>query len=107
MGSETGHRRFERFPIECTVMIERLDEPREGAFCATRDLSRGGCSVTLPEPVEGSGWLRLYIALDHEVLEAESRVVHARRLEEGRYAVGLEFLKVDPFHRAVVQQVLG
>ena len=82
------------------VNVSELDaaigKPGQLTTGRTRDLSHDGLRLELDHPLLIGARLRLSLALENEVLEAEATVRSIEQLDEGRYGLGLRFSRLGP-----------
>lgn len=94
-----NRRRFERIPANSAVLAERANTEPGGLFAVARDLGLGGCALDVASPIETGTRLKLYLSLGSEVVEADGLIVHERPVAEGRFRIGVEFLRMDAKNR--------
>lgn len=84
-------------PPEEEITAEQFEEQVSGA--ETLDLSAGGCKILTRDKLPLKTELTFDLKLDDHVLSVRGRTVRARRQEDGRYAIGIEFIDLDDFAR--------
>lgn len=101
-------RRFPRVPAQHPVRLRLLGEaqPFEGSF-TTKVIGLGGCCVVSAEPLGYSSLLDLSIDLPGRTVRTDGRVAYELTKEKGKYEVGVEFLRLLPPDRALLEQVVG
>lgn len=102
----SNRRRHGRQAHKEAVLLERVASPG-GTFAFTRDVSPGGVSLCVSEPLGQSEPVRATFQLDREFLVTEGRVAWERPSGDGRFECGVEFTAMDPVHRAIVRRALG
>jgi c-di-GMP-binding flagellar brake protein YcgR len=98
-------RRFPRIASEHAVMVTRAGAETLEAFAKTRDLGLGGCMFLSDEPVGTDSVIELLISLSGRVVRTTARVVY-ENASDGRFEVGVEFLRLDPADREFLQSRL-
>ena len=101
-------RRFPRVPAQHPVRLRLLGEAQrfEGSF-TTKVIGLGGCCVVSAEPLGYSSLLDLSIELPGRTVRTDGRVAYELTKEKGQYEVGVEFLRLLPSDRALLEQVVG
>jgi len=107
MKGQPLRRRFGRIPASSAVLIEQLDQDRHCSFALSENLGMGGCALVASDPIPPGSLLKLYLSIRSEVVEAEGRIAHVNRRADGRYDVGIEFVRMDQVHRARYNLSLG
>lgn len=100
-------RRFPRkaaaHPVQLRVLGEV--EPFEGSL-VTKVVGLGGCCVVAPQPLGFASLLDLEIVFPDRRVKADGRVAYELS-KDGRYEVGVEFLRLMPRDRAWLEQVVA
>ena len=107
MSGRPRRRRFGRVFGSNAVLMELFGPEPMGFFGLTENLGPGGCGVVTSDAMGAGCLLRLYISLHSEVLEADGRIAHERPRTDGRFDVGIEFLRMDQVHRARYNLYVG
>ena len=74
-------------------------------FAKTRDLGLGGCMFLSDEPVGPGSVIELLISLSGRVVRTTARVVY-EKASDRRFEVGVEFLRLSPADRELLQASL-
>ncbi len=102
-------RRFPRVRVDRPALVRRVDpEPHEKPFedfARARVLGAGGCMFESSEPLGYGSLTELLISLGGRVVKADSRVVWEVPEETGRHQVGVEFLRISPQDRALIESI--
>lgn len=93
-------RRFPRYAIQVPLLYRRLDqeEPASAGIGWTQDLSEGGACLELQTQLPVGSRLGLVIFANPETIEAETRVVWVRGVDQETFHHGVEFLHLTPAH---------
>ncbi|HEY6323929.1 MAG TPA: PilZ domain-containing protein [Thermoanaerobaculia bacterium] len=102
---DSRQRRFPRIAAEHTVMVTSAGADTLEAFAKTRDLGLGGCMFLSDEPVGTGSVIELLISLSGRVVRTTARVVYENPSDR-RFEVGVEFLRLDPADRELLQSSL-
>ncbi len=102
--SYPNHRRFPRIRSENPILVKKLDDETVGAFSKTQEVGLGGCKFVNTEPIGIGSLLSMFISVQGRVIEATARVVYERPHGE-QVEVGVEFLKLDPVERTVLERL--
>lgn len=105
MEKVTGTRRFPRIRVEFPLLAELLESPVEGGFGLTNVVGLGGCSFLSNRTFGINKRLKLTISLSGRVIEAEARVVYENPSENEKWEIGVEFQKVDPFDKVLIESL--
>lgn len=100
-------RRFPRAKAERPVLVRRLgeEEPYE-AFAKTRVIGLGGCMFVSREALGFGSLMELLISVEGRVLRTDGRVAY--ELQKGEeHQVGVEFLRIAPADRAVLESLVA
>ncbi len=100
-------RRFPRIASEHTVLVRPLQGETAERFAKTRVVGLGGCMFVSEEAVGVEAILELLIAVGLRVVRVVARVVYEIPHADGGFEVGVEFLEVSPFDRAVVESLFA
>jgi hypothetical protein len=98
-------RRFPRIAAEHAVMVTRAGPETLEAFAKTRDLGLGGCMFLSDEPLGTGSVIELLISLSGRVVRTTARVIY-ENASDRRFEVGVEFLRLDPADRELLQASL-
>lgn len=98
-------RRFPRIAAEHAVMVTSAGPETIEAFAKTRDLALGGCMFLSDEPLGTGSVIELLISLSGRVVRTTARVVY-ENASDGRFEIGVEFLRLDPADRDLLQSSL-
>lgn len=107
-------RRFPRARVDRPALVRLLQtdptqEPFED-FAKARVLGAGGCMLESSEPLGFASMADILISLGDEVIRADTRVVwekERRDRQEVRHEVGVEFLRISPEHRRLIEEVVA
>ena len=92
--------------MENKVLVrDPADTPR-AEFASTKSVGLGGCGFHSELPLEVDQRVELLILVEPLLLKAKARVAYARRLEEGGYDVGVEFVELKDRDRAILEKLL-
>jgi hypothetical protein len=97
---QTVHRRFPRLQAAHPLFVEIFDDRAAGVFARTEVIAEGGCMFTSTDSFGFRSLMRLFISTGGRIVNADARVAYERRRRDGRYEVGVEFLRVSPVDRA-------
>jgi hypothetical protein len=99
-----GRRRYPRIPSQNAVLVKRLDEdvPSEG-FVKTRVVGLGGCMWLCDEALGVDSYLDVLIRVRSTVVQATGKVVYETPLQDGRFEVGVEFVKISDTDRRLLE----
>jgi hypothetical protein len=100
-------RRFPRVPAEHSILVRLLGGPRFEGFARTRTIGLGGCMFVIPESLGYGSLIELLIAVDGRVLKTDARVAYEIRKGRSQHQVGVEFLRVAPGDRAVLDGLIA
>jgi hypothetical protein len=98
-------RRFPRIVAEHAVMVTKVGAETLEEFAKTRDLALGGCMFLSDEPLGKGSVIELLISLSGRVVRTTARVVY-ENASGRRFEVGVEFLRLDPVDRELLQSSL-
>lgn len=99
-----NQRRFPRVRSENPILVKKLDDDTVGAFSKTQEVGLGGCMFVNTESLGPGSLLGMFISVQGRVIEATARVVYERPHGE-QFEVGVEFLKLDPVERTVLERL--
>jgi hypothetical protein len=107
MATSYANRRFPRASVESPVLL-RLIGPgkRYEDFARTRVLGGGGCMFVSQESLGFSTLMELLISCRSRVIKTDSRVVYEIQKGPDEYEVGVEFLRIAPADRALIEAVV-
>lgn len=93
-------RKFQRFKGEIYFTFRRgpIFLKKESPIISVRDISQGGLSFIYPEPFSFDEKLdiKLYLSMYTKPVKAKACVKESKRLANGAYKTGLEFIKISP-----------
>ncbi len=105
--ADLQRRRFPRIPSENAVLVTRLGPEEIEQFATTRSVSLGGCMFLSNKTLSEGTPLRLLISVGRRTLKVLARVVYETPRDDGRNAIGVEFLELDPADRTVLEDLLS
>ena len=100
-----NQRHFPRVRQLHLVEVSRFDEAGFRADLATGrtlDLSYGGLRLELGHPLPLRSVVALTLALDKDLAQIRGKVVYLEQLDKDRCAMGIQFTKVPPRSRRVL-----
>lgn len=100
-------RRFPRVSSEMPVRLRILGERRPEALTRTRIISPGGCMLVSERSIGFGSLMEVTISCEGQMLRADGRVAWEKRKNAGEHEVGIEFLRITPRDRAVLEQVVA
>lgn len=103
-----GRRKHARYPIVVPILygFERSDSVMASAGW-TRDLGEGGACLELPERLEVSGIIRLFLRTDQEGIAAQGQVMWTEGpLQTGGILHGVSFTGMASAQHQAVQELL-
>jgi c-di-GMP-binding flagellar brake protein YcgR len=100
-------RRFPRVPSELPVRLRILGERRPEALSLTQIISAGGCMLVSDRSIGFGSLMEMTIACDGKMLRADGRVAWERRKSPSEHEVGIEFLRIAPRDREVLEQIVA
>lgn len=65
----------------------------------TVEISTGGCSILTHDKLPMKTEFTFHLRFDDHVLSVRGKTVRARRQEDGRYRIGVQFLEMEPMER--------
>jgi len=95
-------RRFPRIAAQHTVLVTKAGAEKLEEFAKTRDLGLGGCMFLSDEPLGVGSVIEVLISLAGQVVATTARVVY-EHASDRRFEVGVEFLRLDPADRELLQ----
>ncbi len=107
MPAERPTRRFPRIPSELPVRLRILGERRPEALARTRIISPGGCMLVSDHSIGFGSLMEVTISCEGQMLSADGRVAWEKRKSPGEHEVGIEFLRITPRDRAVLEQIVA
>ena len=108
--SKSNQRHFPRVRQLHLVEISRFDEAGFRADIATGrtlDLSYGGLRLELDHPLPLRSVVTLTLALEKGMVQVHGRVVYLEQLETTRCAMGIQFTKVAPRSRRMLDEFVS
>jgi hypothetical protein len=103
---QISRRRFPRVPSNYAVLVRRIGDEDVEAFGKTRTVGAGGCMFSHDGPLGDGSLLHLLIKVRGEVVGADARVAWERQVD-GRWEIGVEFVRVDDAGEARLQQMFS
>lgn len=100
-----GTRRYPRIPAEYPVMVELIGEPKAGGFGITNVVGLGGCGFQAEESYGVNTMIKVTLSVKGQMVEADSRVVYENRLEDGKWEIGVEFVKISSFDKFEIESL--
>lgn len=91
-------RRFPRIASRHSVLVKKVgdrDDREVEEFASTNTIALGGCSFNALERLGVNSNVELLIAVDGRVINASGRVVYERDLSDGRFEIGVEWVRLD------------
>jgi c-di-GMP-binding flagellar brake protein YcgR len=99
-------RRFPRVPSQHTVRVRILGERRPESVMQTQVISAGGCMLVSERSIGFGSLMELAITLDGQVLRVDARAAWESRRGGREYEVGIEFLRISPKDRTVLDRLV-
>jgi PilZ domain len=99
-------RRFARAPSQHTVRLRVLGERHPEAVMQTQVISPGGCMLVSDRSIGFGSLLEMAITLDGHVVRADARAAWEIRNGRGEYSVGVEFLRIAPADRGLLDRLV-
>jgi hypothetical protein len=107
MADETeSTRRFPRVPSENVVLLQRLERGSEEELAKTGVIGLGGCMVVSRSALGSGSLVALAISVAGHVIKTEARVVWEHKQGPREYHAGLEFLRLFPGDRLLLNKLL-
>lgn len=104
MAERSGHRRkYPRIPSQNAVLVKQLGGKEAEGFAKTTVVGLGGCMFTCDEAFGQGSYLDLFIAIQHTVVKALSKVAYERKQEDERYEIGVEFVQINETDRKLLE----
>lgn len=100
-------RRYPRIPSENTVLVTVREGEELDAFAKTNTMGLGGCGFVGEEPLGEGSIVELMISVRPEVVRSTARVVYEHERNDGRWDVGVQFLKLETDDRVILEDLLG
>ena len=102
-----GGRRFPRISYESPALVRLLGEgKRYEDLAKTKVLGAGGCMFVSRESLGFSTLMELSISCRSKVIKTDSRVVYEIQRGPKEYEVGVEFLRIAPSDRALIEAIV-
>jgi c-di-GMP-binding flagellar brake protein YcgR len=89
------------------VRLRILGERRPEALSLTQIISAGGCMLVSDRSIGFGSLMEVTISCDGRMLRADARVAWERRKSSSEHEVGIEFLRIAPRDRAVLEQIVA
>ena len=105
--AQRPNRRFPRIPSQLPVRLRILGERRPEALTRTQIISAGGCMLVCNHSIGFGSLMAVTIACDGKMLHADCRVAWEKRKSPAEHEVGIEFLRITPRDRAVLEQLVA
>ena len=100
-------RRFPRVASQLPVRLRILGERRPEALTRTRIISSGGCMLVSDHSIGFGSLMEVTISCDGQMVRADGRVAWERRKSPSEHEVGIEFLRIAPRDRSVLEQLVA
>ncbi len=100
-------RHFPRVPVENAVLVRTLGAEGPEVMAMTRTVSSGGCMFVYQERVGVGTSVELLISLPGRVIKAQGRIVWENERASGEVEVGVEFLRINPEDRRVLEATIA
>jgi hypothetical protein len=107
MPDQRLNRRFPRVPSELPVRLRILGERRPEALTRTRIISPGGCMLVSNHSIGFGSLMEVTISCEGQMLHADGRVAWEKRKSPSEHEVGIEFLRITPRDRTVLEQLVA
>ena len=100
-------RRFPRIASRHSVLVKKVGDRGDQVeeFGSTKTIALGGCSFTALERLGVGSDLELLIAVEGRVINASAHVVYERAMVDGRFEVGVEWVRLDPADAARITEL--
>jgi len=96
-------RKHKRYPI--AYPLEKADNSTEMSF-DLKDISSGGVAFTSSSEIKPSDTVKLRLFLKNKMFQVKAIVVHASRIKDGLYAVGVKFINLTKdFHQTLEREI--
>ncbi|HKH44535.1 MAG TPA: PilZ domain-containing protein [Thermoanaerobaculia bacterium] len=105
--SQRPVRRFPRVSSQLPVRLRILGERRPEALTRTQIVSAGGCMLVSDRSIGFGSLMEVTISCDGQLLRADGRVAWEKRKSPNEHEVGVEFLRITPRDRAVLEQLVA
>jgi len=92
------------------VSYSRYDDEgvlTEAAMGRTLDISPGGIRLEVERHYPLSSVIDISIALRDNIITVKGRVVHLEELKNGKIAMGIQFVEMEPTIRDMIAKFLG
>ena len=100
-------RRFPRLQAAHPLFVELVEGGSRGGFGRTEVIGEGGCMFTSRQRMGFLSLMRLFISAGGRVVHADARVAYERPRHDGRFEVGVEFLRLSPTDRAHLRALVA
>ena len=107
MPAQRPTRRFPRVPSEMPVRLRILGEHRPEALTRTRIISQGGCMLVCNHSIGFGSLMEVTLSCDGQMVRADGRVAWEKRKSPNEHEVGIEFLRITPRDRTVLEQLVA
>jgi hypothetical protein len=107
MSAQRPTRRFPRVPSELPVRLRILGERRPEALTRTQIISPGGCMLVSDHSIGFGSLMEVTISCEGQMLHADGRVAWEKRKSPSQHEVGIEFLRITPRDRNVLEQLVA
>ena len=107
MPAQHPTRRFPRVSSEMPVRLRILGERRPEALTRTRIISPGGCMLVTDHSIGFGSLMEVTLSCDGQMGRADARVAWEKRKSPNEHEVGIEFLRITPRDRSVLEQVVA
>jgi c-di-GMP-binding flagellar brake protein YcgR len=100
-------RRFPRIPAENAVLVRIAGTQAPEVLATTRTVSAGGCMFVQRQTLGVGTAVELLISLPGRVIKAQGRVVWENERASGAFEVGVEFLRINPEDRRILEATIA
>jgi c-di-GMP-binding flagellar brake protein YcgR len=107
LSAQRPARRYPRVTSELPVRLRILGERRPEALTRTQIISPGGCMLVSDRSIGFGSLMEVTISCEGQMLRADGRVAWEKRKSPGEHEVGIEFLRITPRDRAVLEQLVA
>jgi len=99
-------RRYPRVPSENVVLLQKLERGADEELVKTGVIGLGGCMVVSRTPLSPGSLVSLMISVTGQVIRTEARVVWEHKKGPREFHAGLEFLRLLPSDRELLNRLL-
>ena len=105
--SKNPIRRFPRAQSQLPVRLRILGERRPEALTLTQVISAGGCMRVSDHSIGFGSLMEVTLSLDGRAVRADGRVAWEKRKSPNEHEVGIEFLRITPMDRSVLERLVA